>query len=61
MLGLSPDSAHVGLSDSRSDNTIYTRRQINLYLMFFADFSVNSYPILQGLFSSHAATTAFDM
>ena len=25
---------------------IYTRRQINLYRMFFADFSVNSQPIL---------------
>ena len=24
----------------------YTRRQINLYRMFFADFSVNSQPIL---------------
>ena len=26
--------------------TIYTRRQINLYRMFFADFSVNFQPIL---------------
>ena len=25
---------------------IYTRRQINLYRMLFADFSVNSQPIL---------------
>ena len=33
----------------------YTRRQINLYRMFFADFSVNSQPIF--LFSSPAATT----
>ena len=34
------------------------RRQINLYRMFFADFSVNSQPILmKALFSSHAATT----
>ena len=38
----------------------YTRRQNNLYRMFFADLSVNSQPIfdaiLQGVFSSHAAT-----
>ena len=41
----------------------YTRRQINLYRMFFADFSVNSQPILMKfckdylrVFSSHAAT-----
>ena len=26
-------------------NYVYTRRQINLYRMFFADFSVNSQPI----------------
>ena len=31
-------------------------RQINLYRMFFADLSVNSQLILQGLFSSHGAT-----
>ena len=41
--------------------TLYTRRQINLYRMFFADFSVNSQPnlmkCLQWLFSGHAATT----
>ena len=28
------------------DRSNYTRRQINLYRMFFADFSVNSQPIL---------------
>ena len=29
----------------RDINTIYTRRQMNLYRMFFADFSVSSQPI----------------
>ena len=36
---------------------VITRRQINMYRMFFANFSVNSPPILMELFSSHAATT----
>ena len=39
----------------------YTRRQINLYRMFFADFSVNSQPIFmqfcEEYFLSHTATT----
>ena len=30
----------------------YTRRQINLYRMFFADFSVNSQPILMKILYS---------
>ena len=39
---------------------LYTRRQITLYRMFFrrflSQFSTDSDEILQGLFSSHAAT-----
>ena len=39
----------------------YTRRQINLYRMFFADFSVNSQPILmkfcKDYFLGQAATS----
>ena len=37
----------------------YTRRQINLYHMFFADFTVNSQPILTKFckdYLCHAAT-----
>ena len=45
----------------REKMTNHTRRQINLYRMFFADFSVNSqtdfHDILYGLFASHSATT----
>ena len=40
--------ASVMRQESRSLSGVknYTRRQINLYRMFFADFSVNSQPIL---------------
>ena len=33
---------------------MYTRRQINLYRMFFADFSTDFHEILCGLFASLA-------
>ena len=47
--GLKPDSFHFisfVMDVSSSSYIHYTRRQINLYRMFFADFSVNSQPIL---------------
>ena len=34
------------VTDQINGSFVYTRRQINLYRMFFADFSVNSQPIL---------------
>ena len=35
----------------------YTRRQINLYRMFFADFTVNSQPILMKLCKDYFRVT----
>ena len=37
--------------------TLYTRRQINLYRMFLCQFLTDFDEMLQGLLSSHAATT----
>ena len=39
-------SCRLWRRDWREPSVLYTRRQINLYRMFFADFSVNSQPIL---------------
>ena len=48
MLGLSPDGAHQawGLT-----TLYYIRRQINLYVHVFRDFSVNSQPILEWIYN----------
>ena len=51
MFTLSEITQHSGnnalstLKQHCHDSCDYTRRQINLYRMFFADFSVNSHPI----------------
>ena len=64
MLGLSPDGEHVSNSGLTTlYKAIYTRRQINLYRMFFrrflSQFSTYFDKILQGLFRVEATTVKF--
>ena len=51
------DNMYLALVDNLYTRYTYTRRQINLYRMFFTDFSVNSQPILMNfertIFESH--------